>query len=325
MRRLLALAVCLLSGAVLGADVAVLELAAPALDAAAPVPRVRLWYAESVPARAPAVIYFSGWPGTGIDNPGRVQALVDAGYVVATAQYPARLPTAAPGSERAVLAELRRPMDLSSPRALADSLARAELRVRTRTQDAARVLAALRRIADGRAGTALDGRINAERVGAIGYSLGGAVAAEACAAGLPLRAAVNIDGLHLGRAGAQGVSCPYLLISDGSPPPAEAQLDDPDPQTRNAARLAQREFARIDSGLGLKGGMHVVIEDVAHDDFASRDADARAPRLATRYAAAFLDLHLYGRPAALLERPGAPRVRLQPWPRVEAARSGASR
>lgn len=293
-----------------------LVLDTSSVDAETPMPLLRLWYSVDAAhdALRPVIVAFSGWPGTAVDMPGLVQLLARSGYVVATVEYPLRRPGDRHAPDAAALAELNRPMDLSTTTAFADSLERAEQRVGARARDAVRALAALARIDAGSAGTPLDGRIDVRRAGVLGYSLGGAVAAEACAIGAPFRAAVNVDGLHFGRAVSEGVPCPYLLISDGSPPPGPEDLVAADIERRNAARLARHEWSLLRAGVARAGGLRVIIGWAQHGDFAA-DSDEpsarRARDVAARYALAFFDRHVAGRAAPQLNETPPPGVAVQ--------------
>src|SRR5258708_14867300 len=76
-----------------------------------PAPIVRLWYPASAgQSRLPVLLYFSGWPGTAIDNPTLVQALAARGFAVASVTYPARPPDLDPAIYKRQLPQLTRPI-----------------------------------------------------------------------------------------------------------------------------------------------------------------------------------------------------------------------
>ncbi len=141
----------------------------------------------------------------------------------------------------------------------------------------------------------LAGRLDLERVGILGHSLGGITAAQACAADARLRACLNLDGVQAGGPfGAEAEPAlpaqPFMFITK------EAGLN-----PRGEALWGQ---------LAGPAYLHVVA-GAAHDDFT--DGPALTPTLwpgpgaAERvlaevrgYTAAFMDSSLRGEPSALL-------------------------
>jgi predicted dienelactone hydrolase len=67
----------------------------------------------------------------------------------------------------------------------------------------------------------LQGRLDLSRVGLLGGSLGGAVAAEVCRVDRRCDAGVNMDGVFWGEAAETGVPVPFLLLMAEHPPCAE--------------------------------------------------------------------------------------------------------
>jgi dienelactone hydrolase len=313
----------------------------PALrDEAHPAPIVRLWYpANAGQARLPVLLYFPGWAGTAIDNPSLVHALARRGFAVATIIYPARLPGLDPTIYKRQLAELTQPMSFSSEADFNETLRRAEARVRARARDAVLVLGLLARLADCDPGNPLARRVDTDRAGIFGFSLGGAVAAEASRLDRRFEAVINMDGWHFAEAAKDGVDRPYLWMSDDTPLPGPADLAARDPSRRYTAILNQRDHDSAMANIRRHGGTVLTITGTRHADFsdqASRSlrrlADLRliAPRRAQQiiedYAAAFFEAALAGRPAAILagDSPAYPEVHLEVRPRPASADQSTS-
>jgi dienelactone hydrolase len=277
-------------------------------------PIVRLWYPASTDqSRLPILLYFSGWPGTAIDNPTLVHALAARGFVVASVTYPARLPGLDPAIYRRQLAELTRPMSFASEADFHETLRRADARVRVRAQDAVLVLNMLARLDTCEPANPLARRLDTDRIGIFGFSLGGAVAAQASRLDHRFRAVINIDGWHFADAAKYGVDRPYLWINDGTPLPGPADLVARDPSRRFTAILNQRDHDSAMDNIRRLGGIVMTISGSRHADFSDqsgqwlrRFADLRliAPRrvkqIVADYATAFFEATLAGRPPAAI-------------------------
>jgi dienelactone hydrolase len=312
-----------------------------AVDEAHPAPIVRLWYPASAnESRLPVLLYFSGWPGTAIDNPTLVHALAGRGFAVATVIYPARLPGLAAAIYKRQLAELTRPMSFVSEAAFHETLRRADERVRARGQDAVRVLDMLARLGACDPANPLARRLDTDRAGIFGFSLGGAVAAEASRLDRRFKAVINLDGWHFADAAEYGVDRPYLWMNDDTPLPTPADLAARDPGRRYTARLNQRDHDSAMASIRRHGGIVMTVAGTKHADFADQSgqslrrlADLRliAPRRARQivedYAIAFFEATLAGQPAAILAGDSAayPEVHLDvrpPRPSAGRAISG---
>ena len=233
-------------------------------------PRVQLWYpaiqdsAHVAVPRFPVLLYFPGWPGSPADNLILVRQLASHGYVVAAAEYPVD------PAERASEPFL----DFSSAQRFQDSVRRNDERVRARAQDAVAILDRLAMLGtvDGGACTR---RLDAARAGILGFSLGGAVAAEACRLDRRLAAAVNLNGLHFAGAAQRGVEQPYLLISDESPLPTRAELEAADSRLRYSSMLKKTDYEQTILNLQRHGGFFAVLAGARHVNFS--DAALRSP------------------------------------------------
>jgi len=184
--------------------------------------------------------------------------LASHGYVVAGINDPAR--DAPRGDVSAADEETRlRPFDFSSAEGLAATFRRGKVRVE---RVASRALAALDRLEVAIQNSArLRGRIDLTRVGFVGFSFGGAAAAESPFMDPRIAAVANLDGSLFGRAAQAPVNVPYLwlhsdfsrqvLFDPSSPRRYEYRLD------QNDLRLVEVQSIRPDSHLFIiRGSFH---------------------------------------------------------------------
>jgi pimeloyl-ACP methyl ester carboxylesterase len=111
----------------------------------------------------------------------------------------------------------------------------------------------------------LRGRLDLQRVGAFGHSLGGAAAAQAAYDDDRIDAAINMDGAMFGTVTTQGSRVPFLLVQAEMPVPTDAELqqigmsrDQVDARLKSivdaqATMLARSKEARAQK---LDGGRH---------------------------------------------------------------------
>ncbi|RFB78682.1 alpha/beta hydrolase family protein [Methylovirgula sp. 4M-Z18] len=195
-------------------------------------------------SKFPVLVYFSDWDGTRIQNRRLLEDLASHGFVVVAVTYP----SAGPG------------MDFSSQTAFDTTLRNANERVQQRVQDAERVL-------DWLGSSNLSGIADTSRAGILGYSFGGAVAADACVTYPHYKAALNIDGWRFGEALKSAVSCPYMLITDDAPVPVEADLTAKDPVQRYSSILDSMDNQREMADHNRPDTYWVVVNGVDHAGF----------------------------------------------------------
>ncbi|HEX4267574.1 MAG TPA: dienelactone hydrolase family protein [Steroidobacteraceae bacterium] len=222
-------------------------------------PKAEVWYprgaaAARKPGSRPVLFYFSGWGGIGIDSGAAIAALVLRGFVVITIIYPGKAPP---------------PMDFSSDTAFQQSTRTAVDRVRTRAEDAIRVLDTL----ESRQGRTQLGplaqRLDLDRVGVFGYSFGGAVAAETAWMDSRFKAAANLDGWQFAEASEYGIKQPYLLMSDATPLPTAAELHSSNAVVRDQAILTERDYRLMTVNMSRHGGIYAVLAGSTHGTIAA--------------------------------------------------------
>lgn len=241
-------------------------------------PDARVWYPRTAARQSgswPVLLYYSGWDGTRIDNMAVIRALVAHGFAVVTIIYPARTPGETRSAFRRRVSALRRPMDFSSDQAFEDSMNRAVDRVRARARDASMVLGVLESAVGQVNLGRLAQRMDLASVGIFGYSLGGAVAAEAAWMDARFRAVANLDGWQFAEAAQDGIAQPYLLLGDSTPLPTPAQLHARKAAVRNEAALSDADYRRTVRNMTRDGGIYAVISGTTHASLC--DAGPRWP------------------------------------------------
>ncbi|WP_437279116.1 alpha/beta fold hydrolase [Sorangium sp. So ce375] len=151
----------------------------------------------------------------------------------------------------------------------------------------------------------LTGRLDLERVGVLGHSYGGAMAAEACARDDRFDAGLDIDGSLFGPqngAGGRSLAQPFFLLL------AAAHPDDASIDETYGALAGQAYRARVEDTAHLSfSDLPVVVEhffgkDAAPDLFGTLDP-ARAVAITNAYTLAFVKAHVGGEAAPLLDGP----------------------
>jgi dienelactone hydrolase len=286
--------------------------------------------------KLPLLLYFPGWAATTVDNVALLTRLSDAGCAIAAVHYPATAPGSSSPEITRQREELEQPMDFSSAAAFADTIGRAERRVRERAADATAIVDAIASAALEDVDREVLDRLDLGRVAIFGFSLGGAVAAEACVADPRFIAAVNLDGWHFGKALERGVPRPYLFISDDSSPPTARELSSIRPNRYYAAMLDRKNREQLAINLAQHGGHLLRIAGTRHTDFANWQprlrwrqwlcrrpiAPARVLDIVFHCIYAFFAEHLELGRSPRLEAAAAkyPEARLQSWPRAGGAR-----
>jgi predicted dienelactone hydrolase len=207
-------------------------------------------------------------------------------------------------------------LDVSSDETLERSRLIAEDELTTRALDVHFVIDELARLDAHDPAGLLTGRLDLSRIGILGHSFGGAVAAQACFIDPRLQAGINMDGILLGEVAEAGVGKPFLFMSDATPPPTAADLESPSPQHRRHARLIQRDLSQIEHSLAAHGGYYMTIEGANHANFsdwplycplkrltgAGPVSVKRAMQIINAYTLAFFRHYLTGTSEPLLDR-----------------------
>lgn len=217
---------------------------------------VTVWYPEGTRAPAPVILYSPGWGGARNQSSIQLENLARHGFVVVGCDDVARDPATDPDRGQSI--------DLGSDAALKATIERAGRHV---VVQASRVIDVLRALDSGQV-PALAGRLDLGRVGAMGYSVGGAVAIQAGLMEPRIAAVLNIDGGLFGPTADQIGPQAYFLMSSREAFPTEAESNSPDPAVRNYAYLSTIDIPRNKRRMEQPRNYWAMIEPADHDDLA---------------------------------------------------------
>jgi predicted dienelactone hydrolase len=275
------------------------------------------------------VLFAPGLYGKAEHNRWLIRSLASHGYVVAAIDdvgLDSPRSTASPEEEEARL----RPIDFSSAEAVEATMRRGSVRV---AQEASKALEAL----DGlEACLRSDGptyaRMNFARVGFVGFSFGGAVAAESSIVDSRVAAVANLDGSFFGRPVEQPLDVPFMMLSSDFNP---EMVFDPSSPRRHEFLLYQRDL-RILQAQSTRPDTHLfLIRGAFHDTFLDPTFSPRsvfkqllldthrAQSIIGDYVVGFLDAYLKGNRRALIspDDPRYPEVQTLDVPRLSASRN----
>ena len=273
--------------------------------------------------RYPVILSLPGWDGFRNENTTFVQDLASRGFIVVAIGYDGPACSGVEGSPSNAVATN---MDFSSKAAFEHTLSVAHKKIDRVAEATSHVLDALQALDRADPAGRFGGRLDLNRLGVVGYSLGGAIAMQLCWRDKRLKAAVNIDGWLFGAARDGWIKQPLMIISDDSPAATSADLDSPDPTHRYPAILDDTTDRRIISEFAKHGGVTVTVLGSEHSSFSDmaylsrrallqgRRPDGAIIRTAANYAAAFFGQILNGEESPLFSDP-PPGVRLQAWDR----------
>jgi dienelactone hydrolase len=180
--------------------------------------------------------------------------------------------------------------------------------LRARVDDVGFVLGELARVNTGHVLAGFRHRLDLGRVGMVGHSLGGAAAANAIAAGLPIRAGLNMDGRVWPPASNPGVVIERPFLQFGAE--SHNRYTDPTWAAFWANLHGWRRELQIDGAghndftdLGLLLDQLGLDKHVLFPGGFGSIRPARAIEIQQTYVRAFFSQHLRGRHQRLLDRP----------------------
>lgn len=207
----------------------------------------------------PLIVYFDGWPEDKTQNVNLILELVSRGFAVASVTWH--------GIDRPLV-------EYSSDAAMQRSVDLDHERTRAHARDGMAVLDMLGSL-DASAQGRFAGTLDTQHAGALGFSFGGAVAAQLARVDPRVRSAVNLDGRHWAEGLESGVSKPYMFICETLIVPSDADVASPEPSVRYEARLDRIDYAQLDRNQAANGGIRVTLPGVAHMNFT--DVPLRSP------------------------------------------------
>ncbi len=283
--------------------------------------------------RYPVVIFDPSWHGVSNQSLFQVEELASHGFIVAGVDHPYSSGVTVFPDGRVIRARPAKFLDTSSEETLRETDRIAEEEVQLRAADLRFVLDSLVKLNEKDGQGFLTGRMDLNRTGILGYSFGGAVAAQACWMDHRFKAALDLDGMLFGESAREGIEQPFLVMSDSSGPPSAAELASPRLPRRRWAEIVAKQVEMIGRDLTNHGGYTVDIRGVSHGNF-SDDAlfsplgrlagggsinNRRAMTIINAYTLAFFEEYLNGRPEPLLDEAA------RRYPEVSVAAFGAAR
>jgi dienelactone hydrolase len=274
--------------------------------------------------RYPVLVYLPAWDGSQGENTVLVQDLASRGFIVAAIGYD---DPACAGIDGSASNPVPTGLDLSSQSAFEHTVGIAHQKIDRVSKAISHIIDRLETVDRVDPTGRFRGRLDLDRMGVIGYSLGGAIAMQSCWRDDRLKAAVNIDGWLFDAAPGGWIEQPLMIISDDTPPATSTDIGSPDPARRFSAMLGDTDARRVSSEFAKYGGTYLVVVGSEHGDFSDSvylrrralllgpRANGGAIRNAADYSAAFFDQILNGGEVSPLFSSPPPGVRLQTWNR----------
>ncbi len=280
-------------------------------------------------ASYPILVFSPSWSGQRVQNTFQVEELASYGYIVVAMDHPYGTEVTIFPDGRIVRTKLGPGENYSSQQAFQQFVREAEQQVRVRAEDARFVLDKLQEFNRHDPEGLLTGRLDLERVGIFGHSLGGSVAAQACWLDGRFRAALDMDGMMANESAREGSTCPMFFMMEDETLPPRTELPSLDSQQRRAVEFGYEQAAMMETSLTRSGGYRMVIQGTTHRNYsdspffsplksltgAGTVSTDRAVQIINRYTRAFFDQTLKGKSEALLAglSPEFPEVRLELW------------
>ncbi|MGQ0585168.1 MAG: alpha/beta hydrolase family protein [Reyranella sp.] len=221
---------------------------------------ITVWYPTASPldtrSPAPLILYSPGWGGTRTQSSIQAQNLASHGFVVVGCDDLASDPATDP--DRGVA------LDLASDTAAAATLERFGHHV---VGQAGRLLEILGALEAGQV-PLLAGRVDLQRVGVLGNSIGGSSGLQAALADPRITAVFNLDGGLFGPpADRTGIEA-YFLLSSIEAFPSDQELASPDPFIRRYSQISALDIPRNRLRMARPGSYWVQLPRVQHIDLA---------------------------------------------------------
>jgi pimeloyl-ACP methyl ester carboxylesterase len=221
---------------------------------------ITVWYPIASPldsrTPAPLILYSPGWGGTRTQNSIQTQNLASHGFVVVACDDLASDPTTDP--DHGVV------MDLASDATTAATLERFGRHV---VGQAGRLLTILDALEADRV-PLLAGRVDLQRVGVLGNSIGGGSGLQAALTDPRITAVFNLDGALVGPPAARLGTEAYFLLSSIEAFPSEEELASPDPFVRRYSQISAMDIPGNRRRMERPGSYWVQLPRVQHIDLA---------------------------------------------------------
>lgn len=264
----------------------------------------------------PLLLFNPAWTGQRTQSTFLMQELASHGFIVASIDHTYYSGRVAFPDGRVIDASLAPDLGNLAHVTVEEELALGAKYTRIEAEDDIFVLDQLQALNQQRGSVGYK-RLDLTRVGALGHSIGGAAAAEACYMDPRIRAAVNMDGWMFGQSLTQGLAKPFMLIFEKGD---KADREPPDLSKLSETEQRYWEMNRVnasdvEAGLHRYGGYLITIDGTSHWNFSDRalysplrkwtDAGPIMPKRAyniiSQYTLAFFSSVLNGEHEPLLQ------------------------
>lgn len=260
-------------------------------------------------ASYPVVIYSPSWHGQRDQNTFQTEELASHGFVVVGIDHPYSSRVTAFPDGRIAHAVLVPFLVFSSNAALLTSIRYIERQLSVRVEDVEFTVRELRRFDQHGSRDPFSGHLDLNRLGIVGYSFGGAVAAQACFVDPHFKAGMNMNGWLFGDVAEAGISQPFLFMDQSLQSPSRSQLSGRAPEKRREARMEERDYRQERHSVEAHGGYLIAIDGTRHVNFETPPTAAtlryclfdsgridaqRAMTIIRVYTLAFFEKHLNG-------------------------------
>ncbi|MDB6019199.1 MAG: carboxylic ester hydrolase [Pedosphaera sp.] len=262
----------------------------------------------------PILVFSPAWSGSRIQNTFQMEELASHGFVVAGIDHTYCTGVTVFPDGRVLYSDPSLDLDFSTDEAVQKYIHTAAEQARVRAEDARFVLDQLEQLNVTDPRGVFTGRLDVTRVGILGHSFGGTVAAEACWLDKRFKAGLNMDGMLFGDAVESGVAQPFMFMNSDDLPPTPAEM-----ARSSSAKLDARSFRVQDEYLARNGGYDLTFDNTKHANFTdtalfspfrrftgSGSINARrCQRIVNDYCLAFFESELNGTISPLLNGPAA--------------------
>ena len=277
----------------------------------------------------PVLLFSPSWSGQRVQNTFQVQELASHGYIVVGMDHPYGTDVTAFPDGRIVRTKLGVGEDYSSQEAFEHFVREAEQQVKVRAEDARFVVDKLEEFNQQDPKGLLTGKLDLNRLGIFGHSLGGSVGAQACWLDARFKAALDMDGMVAGESAREGSNCPTFFMMEDDVLPAKNAIASLSPRDRRVVEFGYEQASMMEVSLNKSGGYRMVIQGTTHRNFSDSPffsplksltgagpiPTTRCAEIVNQYTLAFFDKILKGQPEPLLESASHtfPEARMEVW------------
>lgn len=215
----------------------------------------------AVSAPYPVLLYNPGWTGRRTSDTFLVEDLASHGYIVVGIDHPYNSgPIAFPDGR--VLPPLRSDSMDFNTKSVEQIRAAGDVELARQTADTRFVLDRMQAMAADPK-SPFYGRLSAENAGVLGFSFGGAVAAQASALDPRIRCALDLDGSLFGEVQREGLPKPFMFLEEDVPDYAAEDLSRLSPADRVDKALNDGDSEMFEK----YGGYRIILHGSTHSSF----------------------------------------------------------